>query len=209
MVKIYTISHKDKVIYVGQTIKSLSERFNQHFSTAEKRPRACPKLYAKLNKYPHNEFNIQLIECSELGDERERFWIKELDTKLNGCNVADGGCVNRGMKKSKEQIMAQSTRMKNAYKKGNSLASWNGSSRQREFLSRLNKGRKITWGQAITEAKSHGPYKIFVDGKEYITKSINKLAVKLNLNTASMRLALWKQKIVHSKGHIVTVEKAT
>ena len=84
---------------------------------------------------------------------------------------------------------------------------WNGSKQQKEFLQRTFKNRKITWGEQITVAKSHGPYLIELDGKIFTTLSINKFAKQHNLNFSSLRHSLHVGKSVKTKNCNVTVTK--
>lgn len=91
---IYKITNdiNDKV-YVGKTLLSIEERFKKHKqdcqrTRCEKRP-----LYNAMNKYGVEHFQISLIEeCPiEILSEREKYWIKELDTYHNGYNATLGG----------------------------------------------------------------------------------------------------------------------
>jgi len=84
---------------------------------------------------------------------------------------------------------------------------WNGSEQQKEFLRRTFKNRKITWGNQITVAKSHGPYSIIVDGQIFTTLSINKFAKEHSLNFSSLRNSLYTGKYVKSKNCTVMVTK--
>jgi hypothetical protein len=92
-------------------------------------------------------------------------------------------------------------------KNSNLVKSWNGSEQQKEFLRRTLKNRKITWGNQITTAKSHGPYSITVNGQKFTTLSINKFAREHSLNFSSLRNSLYTEKSVKSKNRTVTVTK--
>ena len=74
--------------YVGQTTRSLEERFRGHI-------RADSYLGRAIRKYGAENFTCEVIEeCDtrEQLNEREIFWIAELNTKVpNGYNMTDGG----------------------------------------------------------------------------------------------------------------------
>lgn len=91
---IYKISNdiNDK-LYIGKTAFSIEKRFKEHCADAfrqrcEKRP-----LYAAINKYGPEHFQISLIEeCGDgVAEEREKYWIKFYDTYKNGYNATLGG----------------------------------------------------------------------------------------------------------------------
>lgn len=77
--------------YVGQTIGSIQERWNQHLrATREKGSR---HLYDAIKKYGYQSFSIQKIEevPNDLLNERECFWISHYDSFKNGYNMTSGG----------------------------------------------------------------------------------------------------------------------
>lgn len=79
--------------YVGQTIQSLTRRFNQHCSS-DKVGRSC-NMYIKraIHKYGRNNFHIVLLErCPiEQLNEREKYWIQFYHSYENGYNLTKGG----------------------------------------------------------------------------------------------------------------------
>lgn len=97
MGKIYKITNdlNDKV-YVGQTIQSLSKRFNAHCSNSNDK---SSNMYIKraILKYGREHFTITLIEECEnsLLDEREIYWISYFDSYKSGYNLTKGGNSNR------------------------------------------------------------------------------------------------------------------
>lgn len=92
MAYIYEITNKiNGKIYIGKTEFSLEKRFKEHCrdafrETEEKRP-----LYAAMRKYGVENFHIELIEETDIPDERERFWIEEKGSFKNGYNATRGG----------------------------------------------------------------------------------------------------------------------
>lgn len=92
MARIYVIKNdiNDKV-YVGKTEFSLEKRFKEHCSDAfksrcEKRP-----LYNDMKKYGTEHFYIELIEETDMPEEREMYWIEQCDSYVNGYNATLGG----------------------------------------------------------------------------------------------------------------------
>jgi len=79
--------------YVGQTIQPLNRRWAHHIWASNNQPNKSWKLYNAIRKYGADNFSIMLLEeCanSEL-NEREQYWIKELDTYNLGYNLTLGG----------------------------------------------------------------------------------------------------------------------
>lgn len=81
---------------MGQTIKTIAERWRQHLQDARQfdhRP-----LYRAINKYGANMFTIRPIEedipYNQLS-EREVHWIEQFDTYNSGYNLTTGGEQNK------------------------------------------------------------------------------------------------------------------
>src|SRR5574343_649296 len=81
------ITHK---IYIGQTIRTLEQRFKRHIleSTKQQWP-----ISRALCKYGTENFTINEIEMCELQllNEREKYWIEHYDSFRNGYNATSGG----------------------------------------------------------------------------------------------------------------------
>ena len=92
MAYIYKITNNiNGKIYVGKTEFSIEKRFAEHkkdscYETKEKRP-----LYAAFQKYGIENFSISLIEETDNPEEREQYWIKELNSFHYGYNATLGG----------------------------------------------------------------------------------------------------------------------
>jgi group I intron endonuclease len=91
---IYKITNKiTGKTYVGQTSKTIQERFRAHLKKARKKVNR--RLYDSMNHHGYDNFIIEEIEKvsdSIMADDREKFWIKELDSIMpNGYNMTDGG----------------------------------------------------------------------------------------------------------------------
>lgn len=77
--------------YVGKTEFSIEKRFKEHCKDAfrernEKRP-----LYSAMRKYGIEHFHIELIEETDQPEEREIYWIEQLDTYKKRYNATKGG----------------------------------------------------------------------------------------------------------------------
>ena len=93
---IYKILYKDKPVYVGQTIKTIDERWNEHRNTALRlNKNKGYAIHAAMRKYGINNFTIESIEDinNKNLNEREKFLIKELNTHISekGYNLTWGG----------------------------------------------------------------------------------------------------------------------
>lgn len=95
-------------MYIGQTIRTLEERWKEHLESARDLNNQRP-LYRAMRKYGIQNFSHQIIEeCAnnDLND-REQYWIKEKQTWIakypnNGYNLTQGG--NNGTKYSYDYI---------------------------------------------------------------------------------------------------------
>ena len=209
-ITIYGIYHQDKLIYAGQTKKTLKGRWSDHKSRASTEMKRRTKIYNTIRKYGIDNFNIKsfCVVTEEQADYTEQKVIEIFDLIKNGCNLALGGRVNRGVKKTPEQIEILRERGIRDYKKGIGLATYNGSQNQKDTVTRLRKGKVLPWTPKIAEAKSYGPYEIIIDGVKYIHKrGLNSFAKEHNLNKRSLHLAFLEKRKVSTKGHIVSVSK--
>lgn len=94
--KIYKITNKiNGKVYVGQTTKTLKERFEKHcWGTTEKDSYHFNMAIKKaIKKYGKENFTIELIEEVETYklDEREVYWISFYDSYNKGYNCTLGG----------------------------------------------------------------------------------------------------------------------
>ena len=78
-------------IYVGQTRRPLKERIAEHMRQSRRKS----YIDRAIKKHGIKNFEISILEeCSSIEEmnEREKFWIKELNCKVpNGYNITDGG----------------------------------------------------------------------------------------------------------------------
>lgn len=94
--KIYKITnHINGKIYVGQTIKTLEERFQRHCwgTTENDKYHLNMAIKKAIKKYGKENFTIELIEEVEtqMLDEREIYWISYYDSYNKGYNCTKGG----------------------------------------------------------------------------------------------------------------------
>lgn len=91
---IYCISNKINFYkYVGKTIRSIQERFSEHCRDSQKEKCENRPLYKAMRKYGIENFYVQLLEEVDIQDleQKEQFWINQLDTYKNGYNATCGG----------------------------------------------------------------------------------------------------------------------
>ena len=89
-------------IYVGRTQQKLSKRIYKHKYEAK---RGRPGVDAAIAKYGWENFTVEVIETCPIDqlNDREIFWIRELDSKApNGYNLTDGGEGCTGYKHTAE-----------------------------------------------------------------------------------------------------------
>lgn len=94
--KIYKITNKiNGKIYVGQTTKSLNERFQKHCwgTTQNDKYHLNMAIKKAIKKYGKENFAIELIEEVEPDklDEREVYWISFYNSYNDGYNCTKGG----------------------------------------------------------------------------------------------------------------------
>lgn len=94
--KIYKITNRiNGKIYVGQTVKTLEERFQKHCwgTTNKDKYHLNMAIKKAIRKYGKENFTIELIEEVETDrlDEREVYWISFYDSYNKGYNCTLGG----------------------------------------------------------------------------------------------------------------------
>ena len=91
--KIYKIvNNVNGLVYIGCTINSLTQRFNEHLYRCFKTDYKS-KLYNSIKKYGTENFSIELIEECELNViyETEKKYVEMYDSYNNGLNSTLGG----------------------------------------------------------------------------------------------------------------------
>ena len=90
---IYKITNKtNNKNYIGQTSRSINERFGEHLRDAYNRNSEQP-IYRAIRKYGKENFSVELLEECNIADidEREIYYINKYDTYNNGYNATLGG----------------------------------------------------------------------------------------------------------------------
>lgn len=95
MTKAYIYKIENKVnnkIYIGQTSRTIEERYSEHLRCAFIRGYKQP-LYNAMRKYGKEAFKISLVEECDANDvnNREIYYIDKYDTYKNGYNATLGG----------------------------------------------------------------------------------------------------------------------
>lgn len=120
---IYKITSPAGRMYVGQTF-DMRKRLNAHRHSMKKKNSTHVILINSFKKYGFDEHEFEIIEiienCDEKTiDEREIFWIKELNTynadNPMGMNMTLGGDGQRGKLDNRRKAIA----INNLFKKGN------------------------------------------------------------------------------------------
>lgn len=94
--KIYKIVNNiNNKVYVGQTIRTLTQRFQKHCSYSDDVNHTMA-IKKAIHKYGRDHFKIVLLEefkvCTqELLNEREKYWIAYYNAYTNGYNLTKGG----------------------------------------------------------------------------------------------------------------------
>lgn len=92
--KIYKIYNDiNNKLYIGKTLDTLENRFNEHKKDSTKQRNEKRPLYNAMNKYGVEHFHIELVEEVNLEDLsiREIYWIEYYNTYRNGYNATRGG----------------------------------------------------------------------------------------------------------------------
>ena len=92
MAYIYKITNdiNDK-IYIGKTEFSIQKRFQEHCKDALKTDSTNRPLYNAMKKYGVEHFFIELVEETDVPEEREIYWIEYYQSFKTGYNATMGG----------------------------------------------------------------------------------------------------------------------
>lgn len=80
-------------VYIGQTVKLVEKRFQQHRNNYDKPYFSQLTLYKAFKKYGLDNFSFEMLEKvdNDKLDEREKYWIDYYDSYKNGYNMTLGG----------------------------------------------------------------------------------------------------------------------
>lgn len=126
---IYMITNQiDGKKYIGQTRRTLEERWREHLHSARQpsRHKQCPYLYAAMNKYGFENFSVRIIDdadSQEELDDIEELWISKLGTtdRRFGYNISFGGASPCSNPETRAKLSA-SLKGKPAWNKGQPMS---------------------------------------------------------------------------------------
>lgn len=92
MAYIYKIVNKiNNKVYIGKTELAIQKRFQQHLAESTRTRSKNRPLYRAINKYGKENFYIELIEETDVPEEREIYWIAHFNSFQCGYNATQGG----------------------------------------------------------------------------------------------------------------------
>ena len=137
--------------YVGQTVRTLNKRLNQHVYES-KSGQKCAYLHSAIAKYGAEAFVISLLDVASDQQElnaKESYWIKELNTLApNGYNLRAGDNRSAVSQSTKEKlskaltgkIVSEETKAKLSALTIEQMKD----PAKREHLANLNRGKKMS-----------------------------------------------------------------
>lgn len=168
MIGIYSITSPTGKIYIGQSV-DIEKRF-YYYQSCWKHIKKQRRLYNSIKKYGAENHIFKIIkECSE--DELDYFeieFIAKFNTTKDGLNLKHGGIGGRHTEETKQRI-GESNKGISRPKTPEQIKKLTGQKRSKETklkMSMAAKGKKITWGDKISEVKQKNPYKYTKEDKE-------------------------------------------
>lgn len=93
---IYKITNQiNQKSYIGQTVRTLNERWLEHIKCAQNND--CRHLYCAMRQYGTDKFTIEQLDTAKSTEELnllEQKYIRLYDSYRNGYNMTDGGECN-------------------------------------------------------------------------------------------------------------------
>ena len=154
--KVYCIENKlDGKKYIGVTKGEINRRFKQHKQiTNNKNSSYKNHIHKAMAMYGIENFIVYEIDKADTKEdlfEKEKYWIKKLDTKNNGYNETDGGEGTWGWKPTEEQRKQNSERIKIAMQDVNLRR--NLSEKSKQHWEKLSKEEKENKRRQFNETK--------------------------------------------------------
>lgn len=192
--KIYKITNEvNGKIYIGQTTKSLQQRFSKHFQEAKceaKGNRPNNYFHNALLKYGQENFRIELLDTANSLNElnkKEKDWIEKLDArnKKIGYNLQEGGVSGKKPDSTKEKIRRkklenwQNPELAKRMKKGLKKAT--------EEWQKIAEEQRIELTCPICKKRFKVPQYVVDNGRKYCSK---KCAAIINAPKASQQAAI-------------------
>lgn len=114
--EIYVIANtiNDK-LYVGQTKKGIFSRWTTHIQHSKRLKNKGILIDRAIHKYGKENFCMYVIDTASSHEElmeKEKYWIKKLDTINKGYNINPGGMYRKDYHQSEEVRKFNSERMK-------------------------------------------------------------------------------------------------
>lgn len=110
---IYKIENKvNGKVYVGQTIRSVKERFKCHKHRLKNNCHENEYLLNAWNRYGEENFKFEIIEYCDIDDidEREKYWIDFYRKKNGVYNIENGGNFNKDIPKETRVKLSKSVK---------------------------------------------------------------------------------------------------
>lgn len=85
---------KSNKVYIGQTTKTVGERFAEHLKNSTEKSKNTLHLYLAMNLYGKETFSVEQIDIAEDRNDlnnKECYWINFYDSINNGYNMMEGG----------------------------------------------------------------------------------------------------------------------
>jgi group I intron endonuclease len=163
--KVYCIENKiDGKKYVGITRGEIERRFKQHKTiTKTKNDSNKSHIHNAMALYGIENFIVYELDYAETKEElfeKEKHWIKKLDTKNNGYNETDGGEGTFGWKPTEEQRKQNSERIKKVME-------------NEEHKKLLSEKSKNYWNN-LDEEERNRRKKQFLEAREKIYRTASK-----------------------------------
>jgi group I intron endonuclease len=163
----------DGMVYIGQTTKTLNQRWTEHVydSVGKRRRKHNSYLHLAIEKHGKENFIAEILNycCDKLSlDAVECFYIKNLDTvRPNGYNISLGGTgVMHG------RTMSAETKAKiSASSKGHVGAKFNHTESARQRISESLMGNKRSVGRKHS-AETKEKMRLSHLGRKYKTKKL-------------------------------------
>ena len=85
------INNINNKVYIGKTYNTVEKRFKEHCKASKRKENCNRPLYRAMNKYGISNFQVELVEETDVPEEREKYWIKYFNSYNNGYNATLGG----------------------------------------------------------------------------------------------------------------------
>lgn len=94
------INSNNNKVYIGQTTKTIQERFKEHLRNSTEKSKNTLHLYLAMNKYGKETFSVELLDTADNQEdlnEKECYWINYYNSIHEGYNMMQGGTTENPM----------------------------------------------------------------------------------------------------------------